>query len=84
VIPQESTFEVQQKLCVFVVGKNNAIEMRTVVPKVRVANHFVIESGLKAEDKIVYQGIQLVKEGDVIKPEFKVQSELAPLIAAAL
>ncbi|MFY9309497.1 MAG: efflux RND transporter periplasmic adaptor subunit [Bacteroidia bacterium] len=69
-VPQKSTFEIQEKTYVFVVDKNNTVQMRNIVPKLRLPHLYVIESGLLPEDKLVYEGIQKIKEGDIIQPEF--------------
>lgn len=69
VIPQKATFEVQDKTYVFTVDSNNTVKMRSIVPKLRIPHFYVIESGLSPNDRIIYEGIQLVEEGDEIIPE---------------
>jgi RND family efflux transporter MFP subunit len=68
-IPQKSTFEMQENLYVYVVDNNNVVKMRSIVPQLRLPLLYVIQSGLSAEDNIIYEGIQRVKEGDTIVPE---------------
>jgi RND family efflux transporter MFP subunit len=68
IIPQKSTFEIQENTYVFIVDKNNTVKMRGVIPKFRMSNIYVLESGLTVDDKIIYEGIQQVKEGDKITP----------------
>ncbi len=79
VIPQKCTFEVQHKLCVYRLGKNNKVELCTVEPVLRLPNHFVIGAGLDIKDKIIFEGIQRVREGEVIVPEERVWQESMPL-----
>lgn len=67
IIPQKSTFEIQENTYVYTVDNNNVIHMKSVVPKFRIHNLYVIESGLTVNDKVLYEGIQLVKEGDRIE-----------------
>jgi membrane fusion protein (multidrug efflux system) len=43
--------------------------MRSIVPKIRMSNLYVLESGLSVDDKIIYEGIQRVKEGDKVSPD---------------
>jgi len=74
-IPQKSTFEIQDNLYVFVVDDNNSVHMRLIIPKLRIQNLYVIQSGLKANEKIVLEGIQLVKEGDKIKTQIIASKE---------
>jgi RND family efflux transporter MFP subunit len=71
VVPQKSTFEVQDKLNVFVVDANNVVHSKSFTPKLRLPHLYVVESGLTAEDRILFEGIQLVKDGDKITPEAK-------------
>ncbi len=66
-IPQKATFELQDKLFVFVVGPDNKVQMRAIVTKLRLPQLYVVGSGLSATDRIVYEGIQTVKEGDTIQ-----------------
>jgi len=71
IIPQKSTFEVQDKLYVYVLDQNNIVRMRSIIPKLRMAHLFIIESGLSVTDRIIYEGIQNVKEGVAVTPEFR-------------
>jgi len=75
-IPQQSTFEVQENLYVYVVGKDNSLKQRQVIPEMRLANMYVIKEGLSASDIVLYDGVQLVKEGDKITPDYKKYSQL--------
>lgn len=79
VIPQKCTFEVQHKLCVYRLGADNTVSLCTIEPGLRLPHHFVIEKGLDSQDKIVFEGIQRVREGDIIVPEVRAWSESAPL-----
>jgi RND family efflux transporter MFP subunit len=67
-IPQKSTFEIQDNIYVYIIDENNIVRMRKIVPKLRMQNMYALESGLKENEKYVVEGIQLVKEGDKIKP----------------
>lgn len=69
VIPQKSTFEVQDKINVYIVDENNVVRLKTFIPKLRLPHLYVVESGLDTKDKVVFEGIQLVKEGEKIIPE---------------
>lgn len=66
IISQKSTFEIQEINYVFVVDKDNVVQMKSFVPKFRLPSLYVVESGLIPTDKIIYEGIQRVKEGDKI------------------
>ena len=69
IIPQKSTFEIQENTCVFVVDNDNVVHLRSVVPKLRMSNVYILESGLSADEKIIYEGIQRVRAGDKVKTE---------------
>ncbi|MES2003807.1 MAG: efflux RND transporter periplasmic adaptor subunit [Bacteroidota bacterium] len=67
VIPQKASFEVQDKVNVFIVDKNNIVRTRPVEILWRLPHLYVIGAGLSTEDKLIYEGVQLVKEGDSIR-----------------
>lgn len=66
IIPQKSTFEIQENTYVYTVDNSDVVRMKSIVPKFRIQNLYVIESGLTVNDKVLFEGIQLVKEGDKI------------------
>jgi membrane fusion protein (multidrug efflux system) len=70
ITPQKSTYEIQDKFYVFVVDTNNVVKQRNIEIKQRLPHLYVVESGLSASDKMIYEGIQNVKEGDKIQTEF--------------
>lgn len=76
VIPQKSTFEIQEKLYVYVVDKNNTVQMKCIIPKLRITYLYVLASGLSTDETIIYEGIQNVKEGDVIIPDVITMSKI--------
>lgn len=68
IIPQKSTFEIQEKLYVFVVGKDNTLKQRNITPKMRFPDYYAVESGLTKEDKIIFEGVENLKDGEKIQP----------------
>lgn len=74
-IPQKSTFDQQENLCVFVVDNGGKVRIQKIVPTLRLPKLFAVGSGLSVKDKIIYEGVQLVKEGDVVIPEMVSFSE---------
>ncbi|MBI4945301.1 MAG: efflux RND transporter periplasmic adaptor subunit [Bacteroidetes bacterium] len=68
-IPQKSTFEVQENIYVFVVDKEGKVQQRKVTPSLRLLQLYVISSGLSPNERIIYEGVQKVKDGDNIMPE---------------
>lgn len=69
-IPQKSVFEVQDKNYVFCVNKDSTITMKDFVPALKLAQYYVVRSGLEAGETIILAGIQNVSEGMKIRPEF--------------
>lgn len=67
-IPQKSTFEIQDKRYVFLVNKDGVLEQRNVISKIQLSNFYVIESGLSKDEKILFEGVANVKDGDKILP----------------
>ena len=68
-IPQKATFEVQGNIYVYVVDKQNKVGIKKINPVVRLSNFFVLDIGLEKSETIILEGIQTVKEGDIIKPQ---------------
>ncbi|WP_051359998.1 efflux RND transporter periplasmic adaptor subunit [Adhaeribacter aquaticus] len=81
IIPQKATFDIQDKTFVYVVDHNNIVRLRTIVPKLRLPHLYVVASGLSPQDKILYEGLQRVKEGEKINTEFVPQTTMPQLLA---
>lgn len=82
-VPQKAVFEVQDKNFVYVVDANNKVKSRSFVPSSRVDQFYIVQSGLKEGDRIVYEGIQSLKDGMTIVPKPLAPSSLQALYAAA-
>jgi membrane fusion protein (multidrug efflux system) len=70
IIPQKATFEIQDKIYVYVVGSDNKIRATNILINQKLPNLYIIESGLSPTDKILLEGVQTVKDDDKIEPEF--------------
>lgn len=69
-IPQKSTVDIQEKIFVYTVGKNNQVQMKSVNPKARLSNYYIIENDdLAKGEQFVYEGLQQIKDGDKINPQ---------------
>jgi membrane fusion protein (multidrug efflux system) len=66
VIPQKATYEIQDKKYVFVVNKNNKVSSKEIIVTGEIPDLYVVSSGLTANDKILLEGVQKVKENDKI------------------
>ncbi|MEN4759065.1 efflux RND transporter periplasmic adaptor subunit [Chryseobacterium sp. C39-AII1] len=69
VIPQESTFEIQDKTYVYVVGKDQKVVSKPIKISGKTENYYFISEGVSAGDKIVYTGLGSLKDGVSIKPK---------------
>lgn len=67
IIPQKATFEVLNKRYVFVIDSKNAVHQTEITVGTSLPNLFVVQNGLKTGDKILLEGIRLVKDKDIIK-----------------
>lgn len=67
-LPQKATFEVQDKIYVYVVDSNNVLHQKPVVVASRIPNLYVIAAGIDPTDRVLFEGIQNVEEGMKIAP----------------
>lgn len=65
-IPQKSTFEVQDHVYVYVVDQDGTARARRIVPKLRIDDTFVVESGLTVGESFIAEGIQKITDGEKI------------------
>lgn len=68
-VPQESTIEIQDKVFVFAVGKDNKVSKQPIKVLGTSGTNYLIQEGLKSGDQIVSKGFESLKEGDQIQPE---------------
>jgi len=72
VIPQRATFEVLDKQYVFVLDKNDVVHQREIAIRNELDNIYVIQSGLDAHDRIIFEGIRQVRDGEkLVEYEFR-------------
>lgn len=62
-VPQRAVRELQATFSVAVVAEDGTASFRTVTPGARTGSLWVIESGLKAGERVVVEGLQKVREG---------------------
>lgn len=78
IIPQKTTFEIQDKIYVYVVDSNNKIRSRNIKIGQRIPHLYVVTGGLSVKDQILFEGIQSVSDGDKIIPDFEPLRKLMP------
>lgn len=69
VIPQQSTYELQDKVMVYQVDSRGRVEGRPVTVSGRSGHYYLISSGLKPGDRIVYTGLDRLHDGMMIRPD---------------
>lgn len=68
-VPVNATFELQDKTFAFLLSDSNKVESVPIKIAAKKGNFYVLETGLKAGDKIVYSGLDRLQNGAKIAPE---------------
>lgn len=68
-VPQKATYEIQDRIFVYVVAKDGTIQSRGITISQRIPHFFIVSQGLNNGDTILLEGIQNVRDGQKIKPE---------------
>ena len=67
IIPQKATYEIQDRVYVFVVDKNNVVRSRNITIAGEMPDLYVVGSGIQENDKILLDGVQKAKDDDKIR-----------------
>lgn len=78
-VPQKSVFEIQDKSYVYLVDGQNKLHMKSFTPLTRFSDYYIIKSGLKSGDKILFEGAQNARDGMEIKPKTVTQTQTLAL-----
>lgn len=68
-IPVISTFELQDKVFVYVLQENNRVQRRAIELGDKSGHNYIVTSGLNAGDKIVTMGVENLEDGMLIIPQ---------------
>lgn len=68
-VPQSATLELQDKVFVYAVGEGNKVKKLPITIIGKSGNNYLIKDGVKAGDRIVSAGLDVLQEGTVITPE---------------
>lgn len=68
VLPQEATFEIQDKVFVFAVDKSNKVTSKPIAISGKTSYYYFVNKGLSAGEKIVLSGTGNLKDGIQIQP----------------
>ncbi|SNR89875.1 membrane fusion protein, multidrug efflux system [Methylobacillus rhizosphaerae] len=69
-IPQKATFEILDKVYVYVVNKEDKIEQRLITIEAELPHLYVVKSGLADSDRILIEGLRKVQNGQKIAVDF--------------
>jgi len=70
-IPQRCVMELQGSFSVYAVGPENKIQAREIKVGPKIQSFWLIREGLKPGEKVVYEGLQKVKDGTIVEPVVK-------------
>ncbi|MBW4361526.1 efflux RND transporter periplasmic adaptor subunit [Flavobacterium taihuense] len=76
VIPQKTTYEIQDKIYVFVVDKNNVVKSKEITIAGSMPDIYVVKSGITKNDKILLEGVQKVNDDDKIEYTYQKPEEV--------
>lgn len=68
-IPQRCVTELQGRFSVFVVDENNTVHKREIKTGPKIEQFWLVLEGLKGGEKVVYEGLQKVRDGAIVNPE---------------
>ena len=75
IIPQKATYEIQDKIYVFVVGNDHVARSKQITVYSQMPDLYVV-SGISATDKIMLEGVQKVKDDDKVNAEYRAPREV--------
>lgn len=76
VIPQRATYEILDKRYVYVVDDEHVVHQRDITTRDEQDDIFILEDGLQEGEKIIFEGIRQVRDGDKIEYEFRPPEEI--------
>ena len=68
-VPQQATYELQDKVYVFAVGDSNKVTSKQITIKGKNEGNYIVDKGVSNGDVIVYSGLQRLRDGAVIIPQ---------------
>ncbi len=69
IVPQEATFELQDKVFVFVLADSNKVVSTPITVTGKSGNYYLVDKGISSGQKIVYSGLDRLRDGVAIQPE---------------
>jgi membrane fusion protein (multidrug efflux system) len=69
IVPQDATFEIQDKVFVFAVNDSNKVVSKPISVSGKTANYYFVDKGVAPGEKIVYSGTENLRDGASIIPQ---------------
>jgi membrane fusion protein (multidrug efflux system) len=69
IVPQEATFEVQDKIFVFALGDSNKVASKQIFVSGKNGANYLVSKGLSTGETIVFSGLQRLRDGAIITPQ---------------
>jgi membrane fusion protein (multidrug efflux system) len=76
VIPQRASFEILAERYVYVVDEEGVVQQRRIEIGLELEDLFVVKRGIELGDKIIFEGIRQVRDGDRIEFDFQQPEEI--------
>ena len=67
-VPQKAVQELQGLKSVYVVGHDDKVQARPIVARYRLANDWLVDSGLTAGERVVIEGVGKLRAGAAVRP----------------
>lgn len=77
-IPQRCVMELQGLYNVYVVDDQNKVATREITVGPKVGSNWLVTEGLNPGEKVIYEGLQKVKEGAIVNPKVVELTQTAP------
>jgi membrane fusion protein, multidrug efflux system len=68
-VPQTSTYEIQDRIFVFVVGDSSKVVGKQLHIVGKTTDYYLVDKGVQPGDKIVFAGMDRLTDGSVISPQ---------------
>lgn len=68
-VPQTSTYEIQDRVFVYVVGDSNKVVGKQIHIVRKTTDYYLVDKGVQAGDKIVFAGMDRLTDGAMISPQ---------------
>ncbi|MBO9154732.1 efflux RND transporter periplasmic adaptor subunit [Chitinophaga sp. GCM10012297] len=71
IIPQKATLEILDKKYVYVVNKDNVVQLRPITIEAEMPDLYVLKEGVNENEKILLEGLRKVKNNDKIAFDYE-------------